>query len=183
MPRRVLTIGHGGCTFTPSQTRTGAIPNAGGRQTPTGLARKRGTCRRFAVLAAPPSRRACLSSPLQPLLSSPAPAAGSTRLAMCESGARFHFTSWGDVFRAGSMGWVDYGVDLRPEKQHRRGDEKIEEQHDHAAQTAIGGAIIAEVLDVGGEPQRGKDPDDDRANRTRCHVAKRLINVGAQVVD
>ena len=30
------------------QTRTGAIPDAGGKQTPTRLARKRGTCRRFA---------------------------------------------------------------------------------------------------------------------------------------
>ncbi len=46
---RVLTTGHGGCTFTVRQTRTGAIPNAGGKQTPTRLARKRGTCRRFAV--------------------------------------------------------------------------------------------------------------------------------------
>ena len=34
--KRVLTSGHGGCTFTTSQTRTGAIPEAGGEQTPTG---------------------------------------------------------------------------------------------------------------------------------------------------
>ena len=46
---RVLTTGHAGCTFTVRQTRTGAIPEAGGKQTPTRLARKRGTCRRFAV--------------------------------------------------------------------------------------------------------------------------------------
>src|SRR4051812_44337628 len=48
--QRVLTDRQRGCTFTVRQTQTGAILNADGEQTPTGLARKRWTCRRFAVL-------------------------------------------------------------------------------------------------------------------------------------
>src|SRR5690348_215755 len=47
---RVLTTGHAGCTFTAYQMRNGG--NAGTpevRRTPMRLARKRETCRRFAV--------------------------------------------------------------------------------------------------------------------------------------
>src|SRR3954467_15752589 len=46
---KLLTNRQHECTFTVRQTQAGAIPDASGEQTPTGLARKRGTCRRFAV--------------------------------------------------------------------------------------------------------------------------------------